>query len=66
MPVWSDIDDQEQVLKMKFGRQEVQAYLETLELSDTGEVELLVSGELTDGTLFTGTDFVKIIQPGKK
>jgi len=46
-------------LMVKFDRQLVQSYLEP------GTVEMTILGELTDGTLFEGTDTVRVINPGR-
>ncbi|MFC1981783.1 choice-of-anchor Q domain-containing protein [Chloroflexota bacterium] len=55
-------DMQDSVLMVKFDRQELKDYLgET-----TGDVTLTVSGELTDGTPFEGSDTIKVINNGKK
>jgi hypothetical protein len=45
---------------VKFPRSEVQAIIEP------GEVELTVSGELIDGTIFEGVDTIKVIRRGRK
>jgi len=52
---WRWIDEEEQVLMAKFNRSEVQAIVEP------GEVELTVSGELTDGTKFEGAVMITVI-----
>ena len=57
------VDEQEQVAIAKFSRSEVQSALGGLEL---GDVELAVSGELSDGTRFEGTDTIRIIDKGRK
>lgn len=49
-----------QMLIVKFNRSEVQDILEV------GEVELTISGELTDGTQFEGTDTITVIDKGGK
>jgi len=48
-------------LMVKFSRSAVQALLTPDE-----ETELIVSGELADGTIFEGTDTIRVIDPGKK
>ena len=48
------------MLIVRFYRSEVQAIVEP------GEVELTVSGELTDGTKFEGTDTITVIDKGGK
>jgi predicted outer membrane repeat protein len=49
------ITEDEQVAVAKFDRSEVQAIL------NVGEVELTITGRLTDGTAFQGTDIIKVI-----
>ncbi len=44
---------------VKFPRAAVQDVL------DPGDVELTVAGELRDGSVFEGTDIVRVIDPGK-
>jgi hypothetical protein len=56
-PAWSMVDEEENVLTIKFDRSAVQ------ELVHPGEVELMVIGALTDGTLFCGTDTILVIAP---
>ena len=57
---WMWFDEEEQVATAKFSRAEVQEILEV------GEVELTVTGELTNGTRFEGTDTIKVIDKGRK
>lgn len=54
-PDWGRVDETEQMLIVKFNRSEVQAIVEP------GEVQLTVSGELTDGTKFEGADTITVI-----
>jgi len=42
----------------KFGREEIQSIL------DIGDVELTITGRLTDGTLFEATDTIKVVGKG--
>jgi len=57
------VDEQEQVAVAKFSRSEVQSTLSGLE---PGDVELAVSGELSDGSRFEGTDTIRVIDKGGK
>lgn len=61
-PRWMWFDEQKQIAMVKFKRSEVRSALEGLEL---GDVELTVSGELSDGTLFKGTDIIGMRGAGK-
>ena len=55
------LTEDNQVAIVKFNREQVQAIL------DIGEVELTITGQLTDGTVFEGTDTIKVIdKAGKK
>jgi len=51
---------EEQAAMVKFSRSAVQEMLADLETP--AEVELLVSGELADGTFFEGTDTIRVIE----
>ncbi len=57
---WRWIDEEEQVLMAKFSRSEVQ------DIVEPGMVELTVSGKLTDGTKFEGSDTIIVIDKGGK
>jgi len=54
-PDWLWFEEYEQVAMAKFKRSELQEALEP------GEVELTITGELTDGTRFEGADTIKVI-----
>jgi len=54
------LDEEEQVAIVKFRHCEVQAIL------NVGQVELTISGQLTNGTLFEATDIIRVIDKGGK
>jgi hypothetical protein len=54
------VDVEDQVVKLKFGRREVQA------LVSVPEALLTLTGELTSGITFTGSDAIRVIDRGKK
>ncbi len=54
------VNEQEQVAIVRFSREELRAIL------DTGDVELTITGQLTDGTVFEGTDIIRVIDKGGK
>ncbi|GAG81043.1 unnamed protein product [marine sediment metagenome] len=54
------VDEEEQIVIVRFSRSEVQGIL------NAGQVELTISGELSDGTRFEGTDTIRIIDKGRK
>ena len=59
-------DVQDDMLMVKFYRQDVIAYIElALEIELTADVTLMVTGELTDGTQFEGSDTIRVIDEGK-
>ena len=51
-------NEKEQVVIAKFSREEVQDIL------DIGEIELTISAQLMDGTVFEGTDLIRVIYEG--
>jgi hypothetical protein len=60
-------DIQGDVLMVKFDRQDLITYLETvLGVTPPTDVELSVVGELTDGTPLEGADTIRVIKPGKE
>jgi hypothetical protein len=61
---WIWFDEEQQVIMAKFSRTAVKELLTDLETP--AEVELLVSGELSDGTIFEGTDTIRVIDKGKR
>jgi hypothetical protein len=63
-PEWIWIEEKEQIVMTMFLRSKVQKLL--IELALTGEVELIITGELIDGTGFEGKDTIKAILKGKK
>ncbi|MBW8040025.1 MAG: hypothetical protein FVQ85_08510 [Planctomycetes bacterium] len=52
------VDEQDQVAIARFSREEIQAIL------SVGQVELAITGELTDGTVFEGTVVIRVIDNG--
>ncbi|MGB2807454.1 MAG: right-handed parallel beta-helix repeat-containing protein [Sedimentisphaerales bacterium] len=48
------VNEQQQVVIAKFSREDVQPILEV------GEIELTITGRLTDGTVFEGADIIKV------
>ncbi len=55
------VEEQQQVAIARFSRSDVQAIL------NAGEIELTITGQLNDGTVFEGTDIIKVIdKAGKK
>jgi hypothetical protein len=52
------VDEQEQIAIARFSRKEVQAIL------SIGEVELTITGRLTDGTAFEAIDIIKVVDKG--
>lgn len=59
-------DVQDGILMVKFDMQDVIAYIELyLEITPPEDVTLMVMGELTDGSLFEGSDTIRVIAGGK-
>lgn len=59
-------DVQDDVLMVKFERKDVIAYIAiVLEIELPADVTLMVTGELTDGTPFEGSDTIRVIDEGK-
>jgi probable HAF family extracellular repeat protein len=50
------IDEQQQLATAVFNREDVQTIL------DLGDIDLTITGRLTDGTLFEGIDVIKVIE----
>jgi parallel beta-helix repeat protein len=59
-PQWVWFDEEEQVAMVRFSREEVQAVL------NIGEVELTITGQLTDGTVFEAKDVIIVINKGSR
>ena len=61
---WMWFDEEVQVAMAKFSRSAVEELL--VELGLLGDVELIVTGELADGTKFEGRDTIRVIDKGGK
>ena len=59
-------DIQDDVLMVKFDRQDVIIYIEDILGITSGDVTLTVTGELTDGTPFEGSDTIRVIKKETK
>jgi hypothetical protein len=59
-PIRFSVDEQQQIATARFTREKVQSIL------DIGEVELTITGKLTDGTIFEATDTIKVIDKAAK
>ncbi len=59
-PEQFSVDEQAQLAVAKFNREDVQTILEV------GDIELIITGQLTDGTLFEGTDMIKVVDKAGK
>jgi predicted outer membrane repeat protein len=54
------VDEQEQIVTARFTRQDVLAIL------NIGDIELTITAQLTDGTIFEATDVIRVIDKGVK
>jgi hypothetical protein len=52
------VDEQQQVAIVRFNRSDAQSIL------NVGDVELTITGQLTDGTVFEATDVIRVIDKG--
>jgi hypothetical protein len=59
-PEQFSVDEQTQVATAKFNREDVQAILEA------GDINLKITGRLTDGTVFEAADTIKVINKAEK
>ncbi len=59
-PELFSVDEQEQIATARFNREDVQAILEV------GDIELTITGRLTDDTPFEAKDTIKVIERGGK
>jgi predicted outer membrane repeat protein len=57
-PEQFSVDEQAQVATARFNREELRGII------STGEVELTITGQLSDGILFEGTDIIKVVDRG--
>jgi hypothetical protein len=57
-PQWLRIDEEKQVVIATFSREEVQAIL------SVGEIELVITGQMTDGTVFEAIGIIKVLNKG--
>lgn len=58
--IWFEEDEEEELAMAKFNRSEL------TEILVPGEVELTLTGELTDGTIFEGTDIIRVIDKRRR
>ncbi|MBW8039352.1 MAG: hypothetical protein FVQ85_05080 [Planctomycetes bacterium] len=54
------VDEQKQVGIARFNREELRGII------NTGEVELTITGQLKDGTIFEATDVIRVIDEGRR
>jgi hypothetical protein len=59
-PAWAWFDEEQQVAMLRFSRSDVAAIVEP------GQVELIITGHLMNGTYFEGTDTIKVIDRGRR
>jgi hypothetical protein len=59
-PQWVWFDEEEQVAMVRFSREEVRDIL------TIGEVELTITGQFTDGTIFEAKDVIIVIDKGSR
>ena len=59
-PQWVWFDEEEQVAMVRFSREEVRDIL------TVGEVELTITGQFTDGTIFEAKDVIIVIDKGSR
>jgi len=57
-PQWVWLDEEEQIAMARFSREELQAIL------NAGDIELTITGQLINGTIFEGTDVIRVIAKG--
>ena len=59
-PEQFSVDEQQQVATARFSREDVQPIL------DLGDINIKITGQLTDGTVFEATDTIKVINKAGK
>lgn len=64
---WLWFNEKQNVVSAKFNRSYVQEVLaDSEDVLETGQAELTITGQLLDGTIFEGTDTIKVINKGRK
>ena len=64
---WIWFNEEQNVVSAKFNRSYVQEVLaDSEDVLETGQAELTITGQLLDGTIFEGTDTIKVINKGHK
>jgi hypothetical protein len=62
---WLWFNEEQNVLMAKFNRSYVQEVLaDSEDVLETGQAELTITGQLLDGTIFEGTDTIRVIDGG--